>query len=70
MNVSKIQKLSKQCCALQTFKDRCTWALADFSVGDCTLDEDTSRRVNSGIQEAIKAEIEELQTEITKAVGV
>ena len=70
MNVSKIQKLSKECYDLETFKDRCTWACADFSVGDCHLDEDTSRRINSSIQEVIKAEIEKLQTEITKAVGV
>ena len=33
MNMTKIQKLSGQCCALQSFKDRCTWDDAGFSVG-------------------------------------
>ena len=70
MNVTKIQKLSKQCCALQTFKDRCTWNEADFAVGACLLDSDSSARINSGIREVVRIEIEKIQAEITKAVGV
>lgn len=70
MNVTKIKELSKQCCALTTFKDRCTWADADFAVGSCYLSSDASARINSGIRGVVKAEIEKLQTEITKAVGV
>lgn len=70
MNASKIQKLSKQCCDLKTFKDRCTWNAADFAVGECLLDSDTSKLINFGIREVIGAEIERLQTEIIKAVGV
>ena len=70
MNVSKIQKLSEQCRALQIFKDRCTWESADFSVGDCSLDDDTSKRVNSDIQMVIGTEIGKIQVEIKKEVGV
>ena len=70
MNTTLIQKLSKQCCALQTFKDRCTWNSADFTVGgDCHLDSDASARINSGIRDVVKAEIIKLQTEIKDAVG-
>lgn len=70
MNVSKIQKLSKQCCALTTFKDRCTWADADFSVGDCLLDSDTSARINLDIRTAVAVEIGRLEKEIKEAIGV
>ncbi len=70
MNVEKIKILSDQCCALIYFRDRCAWEEADFTVGDCSLGDAASRRVNSSIQGVIKAEIEKIQTEIKKAVGV
>lgn len=70
MNVSKIQKLSRECCALQTFINRCTWSDADFAVGDCLLDSDTSARINPSIRGVVKAEIKKIQIEITEAVGV
>ncbi len=70
MNVSKIQELSKQCCALQTFKDRCTWNMANFTVGDYSLPIDASARINTGIRAVVEAEIEKLRNEITEAVGV
>lgn len=66
MNTSKIQTLSKQCCALQTFKDRCTWNDANFSVGDCLLDADTSKLINLGIREVVKEHIRQLTREIKK----
>ena len=69
MNVSKIQKLSKQCCALQTFKDRCSWNDADISVGSCNLDSGTSNLINSGIREVVQEEIMKLRAEIKQAVG-
>lgn len=70
MNVAKIQKLSKQCCDLQTFKDRCTWNDVDFTVGTCRLNSDASARIKPGILEVVRVEIEKLRAEITKAVGV
>lgn len=70
MNISKIQELSKQCCALVKFKDRCTWNEANFTVGDFLLSGDASARINTGIRAVVGAEIEKLQNEITEAVGV
>ncbi len=70
MNVSKIKELSKQCCALRTFLDRCTWNEADFTVGNCGLDEFSSARINCGIREVVRKEIQKLETEIKEAVGV
>ncbi len=70
MNVSKIQELSKQCCALQTFKDRCTWNDADFTVGTCRLSSDATARIKPGVLGVVGVEIKKLQAEITKAVGI
>ena len=70
MNVTKIKEISEQCCALQTFKDRCTWNSADFAVGDYLLPCDASARINAGIRAVVGREIEKLQAEIVKAVGV
>ena len=70
MNASKIRNLSGQYYALEGFKDRCTWDSADFGVGEFLLDKDTSKRINSGIQEVVKAEIIKIQTELIKAIKV
>lgn len=70
MNVEKIKKLSTLCYELQAFKDRCTWASADFTVGDYLLSSAASTRINSAIGVIVKAEIIKLQTEIKEAVGV
>ncbi len=70
MNVSKIQGLSKQCCALEIFKDRCTWDEVDFSVGSCLLPCDVSALIKTGIQGIVEAEIEKLQAEIIKVIEV
>ena len=64
MNAAKIKKLSKQCCDLQTFKDRCTWADSDFSVGDCVLDTDTSQLIDMGIRAIVQKQIESLKEKI------
>ncbi len=70
MNVKKIEKLSGQYCALDKFQDRCTWAIANFSVGDYFLNEDTSRRINLGIRDIVLTEIDKIQDEIKKAIEV
>lgn len=71
MNTAKIQKLSKQCCALQTFRDRCTWADADFSVGstNCSLDQETSALINTEVRITCDKHIKLLQ-EIIKAEAI
>ena len=68
MNVKKIQELSKQCCALEIFKDRCTWNEANFAVREYLLDDAASARIKTGIRAVVEAAIEKLQAEIIKVV--
>ena len=69
MKIATIKNLSKQGYALQTFKDRFTWVDADFSVGDCHLDDETSKLINRDIQIVVEKHIQLLETRIKTEAG-
>jgi len=66
MNVSKIQKLSKQICSLDTFHKRCLWSDVVLSISGHSLDGETSDLIKRKIHEIIDKQIERLKAEIKK----
>lgn len=66
MDTTKIQKLSRQVCSLDTFHKRCLWGDAVLSISGHSLDEETSALIKREIHEVIDKQIEMLEAEIRK----